>query len=405
MAIWSKSAIRTTQVCGLTRVDLANTPHGGPSHIRPGITAGLQRWGRHLGVALMLGLTTAVLAQPGVDLQALAPGVWWVPGAAGDANEHNRGAISNLLVVADGQHTWALGSGPSPAYGRALAQTVARVTGRSITDVIAPWSRPELVLGSSGLPQVRVWSHQEVRQQMHERCTRCVERLAARLGNSSRDLGPHPVRLADHQIAGSSGRLGPWQWWRLDRSTSTSGEHTTPQVVTVWWLASARLWAAPGLIWTDGAPDLRDSSVADLIKATTSLQALQDEVTTTMSHASNSSNPAAASSPWATRTPTTLHPPDTQATRWLPEQGPLAPPDVVARHLHYWTSLQAAAAQAWQVGASENDAIPSLAGVDPAWLASPRHALNWQRAWREAEASALAAPAPHPIARPPSAPP
>jgi hypothetical protein len=223
------------------------------------------------------------------------------------------------------------------------------------------------VLGSSGLTRTRVWSHHEVAQQMRERCARCVERLAARLGSAASDLGQRPVRLADHEFTGSSGRLGPWRWWRLDRSTPTSGEHTTPQVVTVWWLERARLWASPGLIWTDGAPDLRDSSIADLRSATTRLQALQDEIAATTAGQG--------------------------ALRWLPEQGPPAPPDIVARHLHYWDALESAADAAWQSGASETSASPALDGDDPAWLASPRHALNWQRAWREAEARALAAPA------------
>jgi hypothetical protein len=61
----------------------------------------------------------------------------------------------------------------------------------------------------------------------------------------------------------------------------------------------------------------------------------------------------------------------------------------VARHLHYWLALREAADRAWERGDSETAAAPALAGVDPAWLGSPRHALNWQRAWREAEARAL----------------
>lgn len=342
-------------------------------------------WVLRSTAGLLLSLPVLAPAQPVVDLQPLAPGVWWVAGAAGDANEANRGAISNLLLVADGPRTWALGSGPSPVYGQALATAARRTVGRPITDVIAPWSRPELVLGSSGMAKVRVWSHQVVTQQMRERCTRCVERLATRLGGAASDLGTQPVRLADHEFKGASGQLGPWRWWQLDRSTAGSGEHTTPQAVTLWWLARAGLWSAPGLIWTDGAPDLRDSSVTDLIAATTRLQALQQEL-------------AATTRPRSGR----LKPP---TARWLPEQGAPAPADIVARHLHYWHALQAAAEQAWQDGASETDAAPPLAGVDPDWLASPRHALNWQRAWREAEARALTAPAPAPTARPASAPP
>ena len=84
---------------------------------------------------------------PALRIEAVAPGVWWIPGAAGEANATNRGAISNALAVRDGPRLWLLGSGPSAAHGRALGCRLQRLTGRPVSDVIAPWARPELVLG------------------------------------------------------------------------------------------------------------------------------------------------------------------------------------------------------------------------------------------------------------------
>jgi hypothetical protein len=301
---------------------------------------------------------------PQIELQRLAPGVWWVAAAPGDANASNRGAISNLLIVADGRRTWALGSGPSPVHGRALGAAVRRTTGRQITDVIAPWSRPELVLGAAGLPKARWWAHADVAAAMRERCPTCIERLARRLGPAAADLGTAGAPLPDHLLHGASGRLGPWRWWRLQRSTAEPESHRVAQPVTVWQLERATLWSAPGLLWDDGAPDLRDSGLADLLSATRTLQSLAAQ---------------------------TGHRP---ATLWLPEQGAPAGPDLIERHLRYWLALGEAARAAWDRGEPETAAAPTeLAGVDAAWLTSPRHALNWQRAWREAEAQALAEPA------------
>ncbi|MEY4753526.1 MAG: hypothetical protein RJA44_1201, partial [Pseudomonadota bacterium] len=82
----------------------------------------------------------AALASPVaglIKLQPLGPGLWLVPGQDGDSQAANRGLISNLLLLADGPRTWLLGSGPSAAFGAALACRVRTELGRRITDVIA----------------------------------------------------------------------------------------------------------------------------------------------------------------------------------------------------------------------------------------------------------------------------
>jgi hypothetical protein len=135
----------------------------------------------------------------------------------------------------------------------------------------------------------------------------------------------------------------------------------------VWHLERANLWAAPGLLWNDGAPDLRDSRLVDLLGATQALHALANH------------RPAR-------RTPASAGP----DVLWLGEQGPPAGPVLIERHLAYWRALGAAARAAWERGDSETLPAPALDGVEAAWLTSPRHALNWQRAWRDAEAQALA---------------
>ena len=299
-------------------------------------------------------------ANPGTEpaLQAIGPQTWWLAGAAGDSNEDNRGLISNLLIAADGDRLWLIGSGPSAAQGRALQQRLLCQLGRAATDVISPWPRPELVLGQAGMPAARSWAHADVAAAMAQRCAHCVERLSARLGRHADELGEPAIRLPDQLLHGDEGRLGPFRWWRLARGGDTP--------VTVWWHPASGVFTAHGLLWKDGAPDLRDTRIADLQTATEALQALSDRQVL----------------------------PYDRMARWLPEQGALAEISAPGEHLRYWAALAAAVAQAQADGRPETDPAPDLAGIDPALTRSPRHALNWQRAWRQAEESGFDATTP-----------
>ena len=132
----------------------------------------------------------------------------------------------------------------------------------------------------------------------------------------------------------------------------------------VWWHPASGVFTAHGVLWNEGAPDLRDSRIADLQSATEALLAL----------------PGAPGLPLE------------RTLRWLPEQGPLADAALASRHRDYWAALAAAVAQAQAEGRPETDPPADLAGIDAAITTSARHALNWQRAWRQAEDSAFDTP-------------
>ena len=298
-------------------------------------------------VLLACGLAGAACPGPALKLETLAPGVWQVVADAEalDASPANRGFVANLLAVRDGPTLWLLGSGPSPAFGRRLACQLRTLAGVPVSDVIDPWPRPELVLGNRAFPGARRWAHADVAAAMHARCPRCVARLRALLGAAAPDLGPAPIQLPTHLLHGDSGRLGPFLWWRL---------HRAPQVpVTVWRLAATPLWAAPGLLWASGAPDLRDAELASMQRSTAALPRI-----------------SAA---------------DGDGARWLPEQGPLQDAAAPQRHAVYWDALAAAIGAALERGALEVDVPASLPGVPAAMSTGERHAMNWQRAWRELE--------------------
>jgi hypothetical protein len=310
-----------------------------------------------------LSAACAGLPQP---LLPLGADVWWLPSATGDSQAANRGQVSNLLLVRQGRgataRVWVLGSGPSPAWGRALACQVRRQLGGRVTDVVSPWARPELVLGVAGLRQagpgrlpLRHWAHAAVAAAMAAQCPHCVDRLRLRLGTAAADLGDDPIRLPDQLLQGDQGQLGPFDWWRLPRSAG--------RWVTVWRLAGAGqapLWAAHGLLQGAGPPDGRDADLALLQQSSAQLVAL-----------------AAADGP---------------AARFVGEQGPLLPAQAPAQHARYWADLRATAEAAVLRGDDETAPAPGWPGLPEGWRAQPWHALNWQRAWRQAEAAVLALP-------------
>lgn len=295
---------------------------------------------------LFAGAALPLRAEDDVTLQPLAAALWRVPAQPGDADAHNRGQVSNLLVASAGGRLWLLGSGPSPAFGRRLARTLRARWGARPLTVVSPWPHPEGVLGVAGLGDDVVHvAHADVARQMARRCAACVERLRARLGAAAADLGDgDPVRLPASLLQGSHGGLGPWRWWRLQRADEVT--------VTVWQHSASGLVAAPGLLGDGGAPDGRDADIRQLVAATAALATLPG-----------------------------LGP----ATGWVGDQGGLqgaeAPRDASA----YWQALQQAVDAALERGDDGQTVPATLPGIAQHVTAHPRHALNWQRAWRQAE--------------------
>lgn len=336
----------------------------GRSRLEQGLPASLSRRCAATTAALfsvLLQLVPNAAQACGSDAPQLQawPGsnrLWWVQAARGDADAGNRGLVSNLLIVRDGRRVWAVGSGPSRAFGRALGCVVRRDVGRPISDVISPWPRPELVLGAAGLPGARHWAHADVAQSMRQQCARCVQRLRQRLGAAANDLGAAraAVNLPRHLLRGEHGRLGPFTWWRVERAAGVP--------LTWWHLPDAGVLTAHGVLWSGDAPDLRDSRIDAMQAATARLSSLAEM---------------------------TQRAPAATSLLLLGEQGDAAGSAEVSAHRRYWQALDEAVRAAQAQGADGLRPPLSLPGIDDARLRGAAHALNWQRAWRQAEDEAL----------------
>ncbi|MBI3157355.1 MAG: hypothetical protein HYZ20_18400 [Burkholderiales bacterium] len=289
--------------------------------------------------------TACAAPRPWPALQALDDDLWWLPSAVGETDAGNRGHVSNLIVAVHEGRLWLVGSGPSPAFGRALRCALHDRWPALPIVLISPWPHPENVMGAAGLEPDQHWAHAEVALQMAQRCRNCVERLRARLGAAAADLGAgDPTRLPGSRVDGDSGRLGPFRWWRLRRADDVT--------VTVWAHDGARIAFAPGLLWDGRAPDGRDAELRQLAESTAALAGLRGLP---------------------------------QPLRWIGEQGGVQAASAAGAAAAYWRALLAAVGAALDRGELGAQPPALLEGIDAAVTGSPLHALNWQRAWRQEE--------------------
>jgi hypothetical protein len=282
--------------------------------------------------------------------------VWRVDAARGEPLESNRGVTIQSLLARDGARLWLVGSGPTPAFGAALACAIRRTLGSAVTDVVNTRAAPELAMGNAAFDGARLWALPDVIVAMRVRCEACRERLAARLGAAGASLQAAQVRVPAVPIASrgmSAGRLGPFAWRALERAP---GE----RVLVLRHRASGMV-VAQGLLWAGDVPDLRDTRSDTLLA---SLRALDR-----FSH----------------------------GARLLGEQGGVAGRDAIAGHIAYIEDLRGAVEDSLNRGDAQG---ASGAGIElPSFAALPgyadRHALNVQRVWSELELRSFdAAPMP-----------
>lgn len=294
-----------------------------------------------------MGLTVpswaACPVAPGFEaprVQTVAPGLWRVPvrlaGTTGDAD------VATLLLAADGPRLWLVGSGPTPAWGAALACAVRSVAGQTVTDVLNSRAHPETALANLAFAPARLWALADVAQGMRRSCPTCLQRLKERLGAAGDSLQPDTIRVPTRVV--EAGRLGPFETMALARAPDAR------TLVLVH--RAAGLVHAPGLVWPGAVPELRDTDTATLLASLRALQAVLPEGAVV-----------------------------------LGDQGPPGRAGDIASHIAYLVALQAAvdaqvdAGQAeWAAGDSaELPAFAHLRGYAE-W-----HLLNRQRVWREAE--------------------
>jgi hypothetical protein len=285
-----------------------------------------------------------------VPLLRVATNVWRVPAARGESDVANAGVVTQLVVVRDGRRVWLIGSGPTPAFGAALACTIRRRLGLPVTDVINTRAAPELAMGNAAFPGARLWALPDVIATMQSRCTACLERLQARIGAAGASLERDRIRVPSRpvgRVGATRGRLGPFEWRALGRARgerTLALRHRAGNVVV-----------AQGLLWAGDVPNLRDTRSATMLASLRELQRFA------------------------------------AGAQLLGEQGEPAGARAVAQQVDYIDALRRAARSHLVRGDVDGAAG---AGVDlPAFAGLPGyalgHPLNVQRVWRELEPEAF----------------
>jgi hypothetical protein len=279
-------------------------------------------------------------------LQPLGPDRWWVAAERGEPDAANAGRTAQLLLVRDGARLWLVGSGPTPAFGAALACAVRQTVQRAVTDIVNTRAAPELAMGNAAFPGARLWALPDVARAMQARCLGCQQRLKAQIGAAGASLTPLSIRVPTRHVGvdgQATGRLGPFDWLALPRNAS---ERTLVLRVR----ADRRADAAPvvlaqGLLWVGDVPDLRGTQ-ADTLRG--SWRTLRDWV---------------------------------GDSAVLGEQGGWADGSAIDAHSAYLQALQAVVEPALARGDLWGAAPLDL----PAWQALPgygtRHPLNVQHLW------------------------
>ncbi|MEP7299593.1 MAG: hypothetical protein ABI702_25705 [Burkholderiales bacterium] len=283
-------------------------------------------------------------------LQRIGVDVWRIPAARGEPDESNRGATVELLLARDGSRLWLVGSGPTPAYGAALACAVKALLGRRVSDVVNTRAAPELAMGNAAFDGARVWALPAVTTAMRERCEACRERLARRLGAAGASLRPDLVRVPTAPVGrpgATAGSLGPFAWRELVRAPD--------EPVLVLRHRASGIVLAQGLVWAGDVPDLRDTR-SDTLRA--SLRTLRRLVGTGLV---------------------------------LGEQGGLVRGDAIDAQIAYIDALRHEVRETLARGDVQGAAgrgIELPAFVDLPGYAT-RHPLNVQRVWRELESQSF----------------
>lgn len=148
------------------------------------LTAPLQTW----FAVLLAVLATACATLPAEPApQEVAPGVYMVPGAAGDTQPANLGRLGNSGFIVGDMGVIAIDTGVSYRHGQALLAAIARVTDRPVKLALVTHARQEFLFGATAYQErgIPVHMHRQAAQLMAARCETCLKTIQRTLGDDA----------------------------------------------------------------------------------------------------------------------------------------------------------------------------------------------------------------------------
>jgi glyoxylase-like metal-dependent hydrolase (beta-lactamase superfamily II) len=118
--------------------------------------------------------------------QAVAPGVYMLPGSGGAADEHNLGRIGNVGFIVGPSGVIVIDTGTSLAHGREVLAAVRRVTPLPVRLALVTHTRPEFLFGGMAFKEagIPVAMHRRGATLMASRCETCLKTLRHTVGEA-----------------------------------------------------------------------------------------------------------------------------------------------------------------------------------------------------------------------------
>ena len=221
-------------------------------------------------VLLMATALAAMASAAGVPKpEQLAPDVYAVIGATGEAAPANRGVVGNAGILVGPEGVVLIDTGTSARQARQLLADVRGLTAKPIVLAINTHQNPAFVFGNGTLRDagVPILAHRGTDPLINERCMRCLKLLNSALGSQEME-GTEVVRptlTVEQSISiTAGGRTIDILYY---------GPSSSPGSIAVYDRQSGILFGG-GLVSLDRIPDVKDADLDHWRAALSSLQAL-----------------------------------------------------------------------------------------------------------------------------------
>jgi glyoxylase-like metal-dependent hydrolase (beta-lactamase superfamily II) len=201
--------------------------------------------------------------------EQLAPDVYAVIGATGQAAPANRGVIGYLGILLEPEGVILVDTGTSARQARQLLADIRKITDRPVVLAINTHQNPAFVFGNGTLRKagVPILAHKDTDALINQRCIRCLKLLNSTLGAQEME-GTEVVRPT----------------LTVEQSTSISaggrtidilyyGPTSAPGSIAVYDHKSGIVFAG-GMVSLDRIPDVKDADIGQWRAALSSLPAL-----------------------------------------------------------------------------------------------------------------------------------
>jgi len=199
-----------------------------------------------------------------LDAAVIGEGIWLVRGADEAITPANGGAIANIVIMASDAGAIVIDTGPSLAYGRALAETARRLTGQPVARVYLTHLHPDHSFGNGAFAPETLHALPATRRELESNATGFEDAMYRLLPGW---IAGTEVVLPAHAAAGGPVRFGGRDLELLALSGHSEGD------LAILDKASGTLIAGD-LVFHDRAPATPHADIATWLAALGTLEAI-----------------------------------------------------------------------------------------------------------------------------------